>query len=205
MRRMIGRMIMVLLSLAAIACIAAWIASYCRVVCWSNDGSHLDEDIVESWSGGGPGVGFDHDPPLVITGVSDGRFWFFCHTWTGSRREIVIGRLSSPVFFCTGIMPNRSFVPGVPLYVPPVSPSSGPATPVRETLLWVSLWIPTIVSLALLAAIGLPRPAKRWWRRRHGRCLKCGYSLAHLPEPRCPECGTPFSPWMNSPVAGKQR
>lgn len=25
-------------------------------------------------------------------------------------------------------------------------------------------------------------------------CWQCGYSLLHLPEPRCPECGTPFDP-----------
>ena len=25
-------------------------------------------------------------------------------------------------------------------------------------------------------------------------CVKCGYNLKGLPEPRCPECGTPFGP-----------
>ncbi len=25
-------------------------------------------------------------------------------------------------------------------------------------------------------------------------CLKCKYDLRRLPEPRCPECGTPFDP-----------
>ena len=25
-------------------------------------------------------------------------------------------------------------------------------------------------------------------------CLECGYPLDGLPEPRCPECGTPFDP-----------
>ncbi len=27
-----------------------------------------------------------------------------------------------------------------------------------------------------------------------GCCRVCGYNLAHLPEPRCPECGKPFNP-----------
>jgi hypothetical protein len=27
-----------------------------------------------------------------------------------------------------------------------------------------------------------------------GCCAKCGYDLRGLPEPRCPECGTPFDP-----------
>ena len=29
-------------------------------------------------------------------------------------------------------------------------------------------------------------------RRDRSRCRKCGYPLRGLPEPRCPECGTPF-------------
>lgn len=27
-----------------------------------------------------------------------------------------------------------------------------------------------------------------------GHCRECGYNLAGLPEPRCPECGTKFDP-----------
>ena len=39
-----------------------------------------------------------------------------------------------------------------------------------------------------------------WTRKRYwpvyepGCCAKCGYYLRGLPEPRCPECGTPFEP-----------
>jgi len=29
------------------------------------------------------------------------------------------------------------------------------------------------------------------------RCMKCGYNLYGLTEPRCPECGTPFDPKLN--------
>jgi hypothetical protein len=29
----------------------------------------------------------------------------------------------------------------------------------------------------------------------HGRCIKCGYNLAGLPAPRCPECGTSIAPF----------
>ncbi len=32
----------------------------------------------------------------------------------------------------------------------------------------------------------MPRPEMR--------CLKCGYIVDHLPEPRCPECGLEFDP-----------
>jgi len=29
------------------------------------------------------------------------------------------------------------------------------------------------------------------YRRKRGLCVKCAYDLRGLPEPRCPECGTP--------------
>jgi len=32
---------------------------------------------------------------------------------------------------------------------------------------------------------------RRRWRERHGLCTNCAYDLRGLPEPRCPECGTP--------------
>lgn len=31
-------------------------------------------------------------------------------------------------------------------------------------------------------------------RRKLGQCVKCGYSLKGLTEPRCPECNTPYEP-----------
>jgi len=31
-------------------------------------------------------------------------------------------------------------------------------------------------------------------RLQKGECVKCGHDLRGFPEPRCPECGTPFDP-----------
>ena len=33
-------------------------------------------------------------------------------------------------------------------------------------------------------------PLRRYRRRKRGLCVKCGYNLTGLMEPRCPECGT---------------
>ena len=32
-------------------------------------------------------------------------------------------------------------------------------------------------------------PVRRWRRRKRGLCIRCGYNLTGLAEPRCPECG----------------
>jgi hypothetical protein len=59
-----------------------------------------------------------------------------------------------------------------------------------------------VVYLGGVAAIFLVAGGIKLWRYRRegrklrrlqGRCEKCGYDLRGLPEPRCPECGTPFT------------
>ncbi len=57
----------------------------------------------------------------------------------------------------------------------------------------------TLVGTALvLVGIGAAAVAAASNRRircvRAGGCIKCGYSLTGLTEPRCPECGQPFEP-----------
>lgn len=37
------------------------------------------------------------------------------------------------------------------------------------------------------------RPKTDWRIPLPPTCRKCGYNLSHLPEDRCPECGTPFT------------
>ncbi|HPM24667.1 MAG TPA: hypothetical protein PLP66_12230 [Phycisphaerae bacterium] len=47
-----------------------------------------------------------------------------------------------------------------------------------------------VLSAAVIAYRRGPRRRAR--RRRRGECIHCGYPLAGLTEPRCPECGRAF-------------
>lgn len=57
-------------------------------------------------------------------------------------------------------------------------------------------WMPFVANVMLyMGMVGLPWCAFRWIRRRtraaQGRCVHCGYIVAHSPGERCPECGRP--------------
>jgi hypothetical protein len=56
----------------------------------------------------------------------------------------------------------------------------------------VPLWGAAILFGAPPIVSFLHGPLRRGYRRRRGLCVKCGYNLTGLPEPRCPECGTEF-------------
>jgi hypothetical protein len=94
----------------------------------------------------------------------------------------------------TFLSSNRHFSPK-PM-APPRLPSPPPHWSFQSddtsTSLSFPLWLPTaIFSLGLIPAVlGLIR---RRYRRNRGLCLKCGYDLTGLPQPRCPECGATFS------------
>jgi hypothetical protein len=61
----------------------------------------------------------------------------------------------------------------------------------------VPLWTPLVVFGAYPAVAFIRGPLRRWRRRRKGLCVKCGYNLTGLTEPRCPECGTEFARMRN--------
>ena len=55
-------------------------------------------------------------------------------------------------------------------------------------------WLPTII-FAIYPTIAFIRgPYSRYYRRRKGLCLNCGYNLTGNVSGVCPECGTPLDP-----------
>lgn len=55
------------------------------------------------------------------------------------------------------------------------------------------LWVLFVLSVVYPPIAFARGPLRRLRRRKHGQCLACGYDLRGLPEPRCPECATPFT------------
>lgn len=57
-------------------------------------------------------------------------------------------------------------------------------------------WFWTCLFGFVPAVAMIRRPSRRReLRRKLGLCVKCGYDLRGLPEPRCPECGTQIMGW----------
>jgi hypothetical protein len=66
-----------------------------------------------------------------------------------------------------------------------------PVSGLELSFVRLPVWLPVV--LLLLHPIRAILFGPWLWRRRQRRnlCLTCGYERTGLPEPRCPECGTP--------------
>lgn len=62
------------------------------------------------------------------------------------------------------------------------------AFPFRPVLAGQLVYGMMCIGVVLLMRFG-PRAARRWWRRRGGRCGECGYDLRGNTSGVCPECG----------------
>jgi hypothetical protein len=116
---------------------------------------------------------------LTLAAMWTAHWWFLL---ARARNEIPAEVLSY------GVLNSDHFV---------VSFSVGAALPTVEMaadrlVMRVPPWMPFVLFgvFPMAALIGGPlRSWRRWSRRRRGLCIKCGYSLTGLLEPRCPECG----------------
>jgi len=75
--------------------------------------------------------------------------------------------------------------------------ASNTSPPVQVNYVRLPVWLP----VALLLFWPVRTVARGPWvqrrRQRRNQCIRCGYSLKGLPEPRCPECGTPIE-WLGA-------
>lgn len=103
-----------------------------------------------------------------------------------------------PLYFIYGCI-GGAFL--MPLFLPDgrdvmwqtrLSPAAGLAADGITALVCLVCIVGTGWACRALAAMRTGRSARQ--NAFVGRCRKCGYSLYGLPQPRCPECGTPFDP-----------
>lgn len=64
---------------------------------------------------------------------------------------------------------------------------------ISDTAILITGWVVAVTVACFVGRIAY-RTMLRQERLDAGQCTTCGYSLRGLPEPRCPECGTPFDP-----------
>ncbi len=69
-----------------------------------------------------------------------------------------------------------------------LAPTSQPSR-VATTYAW-HMAAPAIPAAMLAMYWGLSPWVRKWYRRRHGLCLRCGYDLRGNESGRCSECGT---------------
>ena len=137
--------------------------------------------------------------------------------WFPGSHEVAWGLLPASIFFCAIglILANRRVIDSDGRMIP---------LPLFCALSWIilfliiafvgvveprwlfagfrswALW--TFAGCLVLIAFVIPMHLHyRRIQRRYseGQCIKCGYNLTGLTEPRCPECGTEFAPAIAEP------
>ncbi len=184
-RRVIRRSLIAVFGVGALLAAGAWVISHTGLPSAVPQGT--------SWGGRPLRVRYD-DKRLVIQQdglpgsffeirASDGRFIV--------RRSSIVNDVVPVRAVEVGSFRWRQEASGSPLGP---DPGDRPAT----HLLWLRLEFPCWAVFLLTSAwpvIAFIRgPWRRSGRRVRGLCLRCGYNLTGLVEPRCPECGTPTPP-----------
>lgn len=124
----------------------------------------------------------------ILTPVACGVYLYLMELLDGHVCDIPRALHGLPVYVAYPALSILDFLDGINIVQLDTNPEGN--------LLWLGLGcIAWWVFLgAVLGAFYHPIRKRRRARRRLGCCGKCGYDLRGLPEPRCPECGTPFDP-----------
>jgi hypothetical protein len=189
---MIRKLIIIVLSALALATAVFGIGSTFCSPAWSWGGSRQGWLVVVSgWKGNlfVRSVRAFGDEPASGDLSSSGRSPTL-HRWWKHKLRVEDGKL-------TGIDPGTEFL-GFWLkatnWLSPCAIHGGTQEHRFErNTTWHEMMVPTWMPFLLFAAYPtlafIRGPLRRHRRRRRGLCLKCGYDLTGLPEPRCPECG----------------
>ncbi|MEK7710459.1 MAG: hypothetical protein AAB341_01060 [Planctomycetota bacterium] len=75
-------------------------------------------------------------------------------------------------------------------------------SPGRVSYVRLPVWLPCLL-LLYRPCWAIVHGVRERFRRRNNLCLKCGYHLKGLIEPRCPECGSPVPPGVTDKAPAK--
>ena len=166
---MIRKGIIVVLTVATLGTIAAWVASH------TVQAIDVDKDTV-AYSYGRDYSFQEPTDPLegmwLRVGVIRGTFHLNRWNYNAPRRVPASRRWRRLRF---------SFVTGAYRGIKP---------PYSFWLLEVPLWSPIVLFAAYPTIAFIRGPLRRWRRCRKGWCVKCGYDLTGNVSGVCPECGT---------------
>ncbi len=181
---MIRKAIIVMLSLAAAGTVAMWGMT---AIEWPG-----------YWRSRGPVCGYsivrtaDYPPTWLLVSWADSHLRPKAQFSEGSmalRWSYPVAQQDAPAtrtsLRLAGFEFRRQAVPGALLsYTLPVGKTS------VDVDIRIPLWFLFILFTSYPAvALFIRGPLRRYLRRKKGLCVKCGYNLTGLPEPRCPESG----------------
>ena len=164
---MIRKAIIVVLSLAAVGTGLVWAVSGVRDIAWTILGENQALTIFCFLGGSVDVVYFSQDPddhPLTSASWQALGYLRFLQTgrYTAAARS---HQIQTPAYAKMAGFPTIKHHWGFPL------------------------WFPLIFFGAYPTLAFIRGPLRRYRRRKRGLCVKCGYNLTGLTEPRCPECG----------------
>jgi len=126
---------------------------------------------------------------MTVAGIvlACGQSWLGVSAWRRANRALAMARTLASLP-AVASLPQAGSSGGGRLVLPAAAAASH-----RRDAYWHAAFGAGWLGLAV-AWLFIARRAGRQLRRSGRCCLKCGYDLRGLPEPRCPECGMPFNP-----------